>query len=74
MIHKYLMNTLELMDKDVSFVNRKSIEVLVSLSMSEETLGTTRVRKVTLGSFPLGLLTHTVPCWIVYLVFNEIYV
>ena len=49
-----------------SFVNNESIEILSSLFVSEDCLGTTRVRKGTPRSLPSGLLTPTVPCWIVY--------
>ena len=62
------MNILRIMmDKDVFLLLiLNQLKFCYSLFMSEESLGTTRVRKGTPGSFPLGILTPTIPCWIEY--------
>ena len=61
------MNILRIMmNKDAFFCGNEPFESCLSLFVSEEMLGTTRIRKGTLGSLPSGLLTPTVPCWIVY--------
>ena len=73
--NKQMMNTLGIKTgKDVSFIDNKKLNLVLSLFVSEEPLWTPRVRKGTSRSLPSGLLTPTVPCCIIYWAFTEIYV